>query len=650
MRVPVLLPNIFDHPFTYLSDQELSLGDYVEVPFGKKKLIGVVWNEFEKESKKKYKLKKIIRKINRKSFKKETVKFINWFSEYNIVPKGMVLKLHFSNNSLDKKNKENFENDIESKIKRKTFELNIEQKKSYLELIQNDKYFRVHVLQGTTGSGKTIVYFKSIEKKIKEGFQCLILLPEIGLTKEFEKKFNEYFGYKPIIWHSGITKKNKKIAWEMVSEGLAKVVIGARSSLFLPFQNLGLITIDEEHDQSYKQDEGVIYNARDMAISKASFENIPVNLISAVPSLETFNNVKNKKYAISKIIKRYRDAKLPEYEIVDIKKEIKKSIISSKIFKKVEMHLEKKDQVLFFINRRGYSPFVLCKNCLKIYDCPSCSINLVYHKIKKIVLCHYCGFKANLKRDCSNNNKQCEFIFSGPGVEKVFDEVKKLFPTKNILIFSSDTMNKKNSDENLKKIIDNKAQILIGTQLISKGYHFPNLNCIIILDLDFASRGYDLRSAEKIVQLYHQLSGRAGREGKKSKVYFQTVKSQQNIISEITSPDPYLFLERELNLRKKYNLPPFERFISIIISSKNENECQTNAYRLVDYLKKKIKFTILGPVNAPIYKLRGSFRNRILIRSKKTIQVQKDLKKALNLFKKPKEIKLQVDVDPINFN
>ena len=394
------------------------------------------------------------------------------------------------------------------------------------------------------------------------------------------------------------------------------------------------------------------YNARDMAISRASCENIPVNLISAVPSIETYNNITKGKYFSHRILKRYKNARLPEYELIDLTKEkrIKNSLFSEKIIGKVKNHLKQNDQVLFFVNRRGYSPFVICKKCLKNFTCPKCSINLVYHKKINKILCHYCGYKKNLETICKFDNEKCEFIYSGLGVEKILEEVKKIFPGKETVIFSSDTINKKNSQIEIQRIIDNETKILIGTQLISKGFHFPNLNCIVILDLDLASRGFDIRSVEKTVQLYHQLSGRAGREGKPSKVYFQTINKKNNVISQIINPDPYIFLENELGLRKKFKLPPFERFVSIIISCKDASMSEKIAYDLVISLKKKTDGNILGPVNAPIYKIRGKYRNRILIRSSKNINIQRQILNTIKNFKLPPQIKLSVDVDPINFN
>ena len=651
MKYPVLVPNIFNYPFTYESEIQLQVGDYVKVPFGKSVITGVVWNEFEKKKNKKFNIKKILEKINIKPLKNETINFLNLLSEYNLVPKGMCLKLHLlageAISPFDKKKYEEY-NIVDKKTE---FKLSFEQKKILKEVLKNSKDFRVHLLQGTTGSGKTIVYFRVIEDKLNQGSQALILLPEIGLTSEFEKKFKDYFGFNAAIWHSGITQKRKKIIWSGLSEGKIKVVIGARSSLFLPFKKLGVIIVDEEHDQSYKQDEGVNYNARDMAIARASFENVPINLVTAVPSIETYANIKNYKYSFSRLINRYKEANLPSHQIINLKKNklSKKSWISSETVDKVKEHLKLGNQILFFINRRGFAPYVLCKNCLKVFSCPNCSINLVYHKNKKNLLCHYCGFKSSLNRKCEKE-KLCDFIFSGLGVEKVLDEAKLLFPNEKISIFSSDTMNKASSKKTLDKIIKGEINILIGTQLISKGFHFPNLNCIVILDIDLTSQGHDLRSAEKNLQLYHQLSGRAGRAGKPATVYFQTYDLKSEVINQMTNEDPFIFLNRELELRKKNNLPPFERFISLILTSSNEKKLEKESFNLKEYLLNLINEKVLGPVEAPIYKIKRKYRQRILIRAKKNSKIQKNLRVLLDKYKLPLEIKLTVDVDPISFN
>ena len=431
MKFPILLPNIFNHPFTYESDLNLKVGDYVVVPFGKSKITGVVWDEFEKKNEKNFKIRTVLKKLNVTPLKKTTIKFLNWFAEYNIIPMGMTLKLVLlSSNAIENLQKDVFKI-FNNSVGANKIKLSEEQKKSLKKMNFSNEKFRVHVLQGTTGSGKTMVYFSALKDVIDKGFQGLILLPEIGLTSQFEKKFFEFFGITPAIWHSGISKKKKEVIWSGIANGDIKVVIGARSSLFLPFKKLGLIIVDEEHDQSYKQDEGVTYNARDMAISRASFENIPINLITAVPSIETFENIQKGKYSISRLEQRYQNASLPKYEIINLNetKLEKQSWLSKKIIEKVNFHLNKDDQVLFFLNRRGFSPHVLCNKCFNNYSCPNCSINLVYHKNKNKLLCHYCGFVTSLKRKCVKGD-DCETIFSGPGVERISEEVKKKIPIK----------------------------------------------------------------------------------------------------------------------------------------------------------------------------------------------------------------------------
>ena len=651
MKYPILLPNIFNHPFTYESKINLKVGDFVLVPFGKSKITGIVWDEFEKNNNKNFKIKNILKKLDVSPLKKNTINFLNWFAEYNLIPKGMALKLILlSSNAIEKKEKKIYE-PFDNKIKKNSIKLSVSQNKSLEKMNSSNKKFRVHVLQGTTGSGKTLVYFEALKPLIEKGFQGLILLPEIGLTSQFEQKFLEYFGFYPAIWHSGISKKKKEIIWSGISSGEIKIIIGARSSLFLPFKQLGIIIVDEEHDQSFKQDEGVTYNARDMAISRAAFENIPINLITAVPSIETFENIKKGKYEVSRLSERYKNAALPNFEIINLNdtKLEKQSWLSNKIIEKVNFHLEKKDQVLFFLNRRGFSPNVLCNKCFTTSSCPNCTINLVYHKKKNNLLCHYCGFKSNLNRDCVKDGK-CEFIFSGPGVERISEEVKIKFPDKKIEIFSSDTMNKKDSKEKIQKIINNETQILVGTQLISKGFHFPYLNCIVVVDIDLSSQGHDLRGAEKNLQLYHQLSGRAGRTGKPATVYFQTYENNSKMISELTNENPDIFLDRELEIRKKNKLPPYQRFISLILTGENENKLEKEAFNFKNFIENKIEGKILGPVNAPLFRLKRKFRIRFLIRGPKSMKMQTSLAKIIPKYKFSNGIKLSVDVDPINFN
>ena len=653
MKIPVLFPKIFDYPFTYKSEisETLNSGDFVKAPFGLNEITGVVW-PYEQKTEKQFKIKKISKKINVKNLNSSMIEFISWFSKYNLVPLGMSLKMCLLNKDVVEKdfNKEF----VKFKVKKSKnkFLLNAEQKKSLTFMKNIGNNYNVTVLEGVAGSGKTLVYFERVKDLINKGFQALILLPEIALTNQFSRRFQEFFGAEPAIWHSGTTKKNKSIIWKGITEGKIKIVIGARSSLFLPFKNLGIIVVDEEHDVSYKQDEGVSYNARDMAITRASLENIPINLVTSIPSIETYNNIVNKKYHITKLEKRYREASLPNIEIINLHSEVlnKGSWIANKTISKVDQYLDKGDQVLFFLNRRGYAPFVICKKCGYKFECPNCAVNLNFHKKLNKLLCHYCGHKSSLSRVCKDN-KKCDLLFCGPGVERIFSELEKIYPNKKIAIFSSDTL-KKNKITNtlLKKVEKNKIDILVGTQLLSKGFHFPKLNCIVVVDSDFSSHGYDLRSAEKNIQLYHQLAGRAGREGNTSTVYFQTYTPDDEILLNISKNDPHAFLQKELLLRKEKKLPPFYRLISLIISGKNEPLIMKFAIGIKSKLPKIKEVNILGPVLAPITKLRKKYRCRILIRYPKNLFIQKYLSQSLNKIKIVSGIKLEVDVDPINFS
>ena len=653
MKVAVLFPKIFDFPFTYESTikEELNPGDFVQAPFGSVEITGVIWPNKQK-TEKKFKIKKISKKINVEGLNLTMIAFISWFSKYNLVPLGMALKMSLLNKDVVTKS---FGKEFDIfKIKKNTsaLSLNEEQKKSLSFLRKLGENYNVSVLEGITGSGKTLVYFERIKDIINKKKQALILLPEIALTNQFKTRFKDYFGAEPAIWHSATTKKNKSIIWKGISEGEIKIVIGARSSLFLPFKELGTIVVDEEHDASYKQDEGISYNARDMAIARASLENIPINLVTSIPSVETYNNVINKKYSITKLTKRYKSAKLPKVEIINLQNEnLKKGFwIAEKALSEVNKYLSKGDQVLFFLNRRGYSPFVICKKCGVKLQCPNCSINLNYHKKLNKLLCHHCGYKSVLERKCKDK-KDCDFIFCGPGIERIYLELKKIYPNKKIEMFSSDTL-KKNSVSNLliKKAEEKEIDILVGTQLLSKGFHFPKLNCIVVVDSDFSSHGYDLRSAEKNVQLYHQLSGRAGRAGSESAIYFQTYTPEDEILLNIAKNNPSAFLQKELLLRKEKKLPPFYRLISLIISGDNEILIMKFAVAIKLKLPKINNVNVLGPVMAPIIKIKKKYRCRILIRYPKNLFIQKYLAQFLNKIKMQSGIKLEVDVDPVNFS
>jgi primosomal protein N' (replication factor Y) (superfamily II helicase) len=649
MKAQVLLPKIFDFSFTYNSNNlSLKTGDLVEVPFGKSKEIGVVWKHKDSELKN-IKIKNINKKIKNYSINKSLVDFIDWFSIYNMVSPGLTLKMVIGNkDNYTKKNDPSFN---KQKKNTKKYKLNNEQKKAleYLNLVNNK--FDVSVLQGTTGSGKTLVYFERIKKIIDKNKQALVLLPEIFLTNEFKSRFEDFFGFEPAIWHSKITPKNKRIIWKGIIKNKIKLIVGARSALLLPFKNLGLIVVDEEHDVSYKQDEGVIYNARDMAISRASFEKIPIHLVTSIPSIETYNNIKNKKFRHVKIIKRFKDYPLPKTKIINLNlSKVKDKFISDETILYVNTFLKKKEQVLFFINRRGFAPYLICKKCGFKQVCPNCSMYLTFHKKRNKAICHHCSLEKKIKNKCKEEG-DCNFIMYGPGVEKIFDEVQKIFPEKKVEIFSSDYMKKKQQTDVLfNKINNNKVDILIGTQMISKGFNFPKLNCVVVIDADFSGRGYDLRTTEKNIQLYHQLSGRAGRFSSESLIIYQTLTPEDSTLNELIKNKSEQLLKIELLTRKKNKLPPFVRLIAIIISSNQHDLSIMGAKEIKIHLKKINNIEVLGPVDSPLLKIKKKFRSRLLLRFRSGVMIQKKITNLLNSLKISSKIKLTVDVDPVNFS
>ncbi len=646
MKVQVLLPKIFNFPFTYNNNIKSKIGNLVEVPFGKKREIGVIWSNNYSEPKN-IKIKNIENKTEY-SINRKLVDFIEWFSSYNMVPVGLVLKMVIGGS--DKFLRVKDDNAEFKKMRKKNFKLNKEQLLALKYLEKGNGKFEVSVLQGTTGSGKTIIYFERLKKIIENDRQALVLLPEIFLTNDFKKRFEDFFGFEPAIWHSKITPKQKRIIWKGVITNKIKILVGARSALLLPFKNLGIIIVDEEHDASYKQDERVIYNARDMAISRASFENIPIHLVSSVPSIETYNNIQKKKYRHFKIENRYDNFPLPEAKIINLNiDKIKNKFISKKSIDLVKPYLEKGDQVLFFLNRRGFAPYIICKKCGHKLICNNCSLFLTFHKLKNKAICHHCSAEKKIFKKCKID-ENCEFIMYGPGVEKIFDEVKDIFPEKKISIFSSDYLkSKKKTNKLFKEIKDNKIDILIGTQMISKGFNFPNLNCIVVIDADFSGRGYDLRTTEKNIQLYHQLSGRAGRFSSESLVIYQTLTPSNLTLNEIIKNNSEELLKNELVLREKNKLPPFWRLIAIIISSKDKSLSLQGAREIKGKLSTINNLEVLGPIDSPLVKIKKNYRTRLLIRFNNRLLMQNKIKNVLNGLKISSKIKLMVDVDPINF-
>ena len=521
-----------------------------------------------------------------------------------------------------------------------------------IENIISKRNYAPILLDGVTGSGKTEVYFQAILNTLKQKKQVLVLLPEIYLSTEWNFRFKQNFGFDPLIWHSNLSKKIRKETWFKVSRGDNNAIVGARSALFLPFSNLGLIIIDEEHDNSFKQEEGVLYNARDMALIRAKIEKIPIILSTATPSMETWSNSQNNKFSYVKLSERIGIAKMPEIRIVDMREANLdyNKWISHSLKDKISENLVNKNLSLLFLNRRGYAPLKLCNSCGHRLKCRNCESWLVEHKKDNILICHQCGITQKFENKCKSCGEEETLISCGPGVERIEEEIMGYFPEVKIEILSSDTVkNPQAMSTLLEKIQNSEIDIIIGTQMISKGHNFKNLTLVGIIDADMSLSGGDLRASEKAFQVLHQVSGRAGRENKKGIVLIQTYDPENQVIEALKKNNRDSFLTMEKDFRKVANLPPFGRLVSIIISSKDQYKLERFGNTLKEIAPNFENVSILGPAPAPIFYLRGKFRYRFLIKTKKEINIQKVIKIWLQSIKTPSAIKLVIDIEPYSF-
>ena len=525
-KVSILLPTNTNQTYDYLVPEKtkLELGSFVSVPFRNKEMKGIVWfDSGDKVAKEKLKtVSKVYKEIK---VERNYISFLDFFYKYNLTPISKILRLvlpkdnileNFENNYNDKKK---VDLSSETKINLTKLQKNLAERLS--KSVKKNKFERF-LIDGVTGSGKTEIYFEAINEALRIGNQSLILLPEIALVDSLFKRVKDRFGFKPAIWHSDTKISEKRKIWNDVATGKLKLVIGARSALFLPFKNLNLIVIDEEHDSTYKQEEHVIYNARDMAIARASFENSIIVLASATPSMESIFNVRLNKYNQLSLPKRIGSAGLPAINVIDMREEYieKDSWISPTLKSAIVENLNNNEQTLLFLNRRGYAPLTICKSCGHKIECKKCDSYLVHHKIRNIFICHQCGFSAEYQKECSECHSKSSFIQYGPGIERLNEELKKLFPKKIISAISSD--NSKNIADVMYSLEKGEIDIIIGTQIISKGYHLPNLTLVGIIDADLGLASSDLRASENTFQLLQQVAGRSGREEKPGRAFIQT--------------------------------------------------------------------------------------------------------------------------------
>jgi primosomal protein N' (replication factor Y) (superfamily II helicase) len=648
----VILPISGRCKYDYLSDLLLNQGDIVIVNFRGKDLCGMVLCEGS-ELIAQDKLKKVIAKLPIEPISNNFFKFINHVSEYNLADLGAVFKMVIGTNlgaKLIKKQASYKKQVITSNINLEI--LSDEQKIAADYLTQNLSKYNATLLEGVTGSGKTEVYFHVIAKILEQEGQVLILLPEICLTSQLISRFEQKFGFKPAIWHSDIALGSKYKSWLECNFGNEKVVIGARSALFLPFKNLQLIIVDEEHDPSYKQEENPIYNGRDMAVLRAFYENIPVILASATPAIETIVNCKNDKYHHLYLASRYGGAVLPEINIIDMRKNPKKQFISDKLRQVIVQNFNEQKQTLLFLNRRGYAPLTICGDCGYRYQCVRCSAWMIEHKKTGKLCCHHCGYNIKTPTICASCNAQDSITHCGPGVERIAEEVKSLLPNARIIEVTKDTIKThKQASQVVGEIINHEVDIIVGTQLIAKGYHFPKLTVVGIIDADLGLFGGDLRAAEHTYHLLHQVAGRSGREEDLGRVYMQTHQPDNKILKSLLNDDQQFFVNEEIINRKNAMMPPFTKMVSIIMTGKRETKIMEYAKLLCKKIHEKSgdKVNILGPAPATINLVQGQYRYRILLICSRIYNIQEILRHIFNELPKNNIIRTKIDIDPYNF-
>jgi primosomal protein N' (replication factor Y) len=512
--------------------------------------------------------------------------------------------------------------------------------------------FEPFLLDGVTGSGKTETYFEPVAEAIRMGRQVLVLLPEIALTENFLARFEERFGAAPVQWHSSLKSTERRRAWRAIADGSAQVIVGARSALFLPYRNLGLIVVDEAHEISFKQDDGVRYNARDVSVMRARFEDIPVVLASATPALESLHMASTGTYTRLELPSRFGGAQLPTIRLVDLthEKPAHGHWLAAPLIDGIEVRLAAGEQSLLFLNRRGYAPLTLCRNCGHRFQCPNCSAWLVEHRLSARLACHHCGLETAPPEKCPDCGESDCLVACGPGVERIADEVAALFPEARVAVATSDTLGSPERAAQFLAQVESKAiDVIVGTQLVTKGFHFPELTLVGVVDADLGLEGGDLRAAERTYSQVAQVAGRAGRGSKPGEVLIQTRHPEASVIAALANGDRDAFYEAETEARRDAGAPPFGRWASIILSSEDEREARAAAARLGDNRPHLDDIMILGPAPAPLALLRGRYRYRFLINARRSARLQDVIREWIGRLDFPPGVRVGVDIDPYSF-
>jgi primosomal protein N' (replication factor Y) (superfamily II helicase) len=712
--VPVALDQAYSYrvPGTF----ELAAGDFVTVPLGPRDVTGVVWADGVARPGLDNRLKDVEEKLDLVPLKGELRRFVDWVSDYTLSPRGMVLRmclrmgeqlgaqrvrlgvrlagpppqrmttarrrvLALLADGLVRAKAEAAEEAgvsasvIDGLVDEGTLEVlelppepvtvpaDPDYRKSDFTPAQRaaadalretvEGGFSVTLIDGVTGSGKTDVYFEAVAETIRRGRQTLILMPEIALTAQFLDRFAQRFGVKPAEWHSQITPRRRARSWHAVAEGEIKVVAGARSALFLPYADLGLIVVDEEHDPVYKQEDGVRYHARDMAVVRAREANIPIVLASATPAIETEVNARRKRYRRLHLPERFGGAHLPAIEAIDLRREgpPRGRYIAPRLAEAIGHALERNEQALLFLNRRGYAPLTLCRACGFRLSCPNCDAWLVEHRFRRQLVCHHCGFAMPPPAACAKCQEKDSFAAIGPGVERLEEEVAALFPGSRILVLSSDVVESvERLREELEDVAEGRVDIVIGTQLVAKGHHFPKLNLVGVVDADLGLANGDPRAAERTFQLLHQVAGRAGREQGRGHGYLQTHHPEHPVMRALIAGDREAFYANEIAAREQLGYPPFGRLASLIVSGPEKVAAEAYARRLTAVAPRDDAVRLLGPAEAPLALVRGRYRFRLLVKSPRGFDLSAYLREWLVAAPKRKgNLRLDVDVDPQSF-
>lgn len=654
MQVQVLTTGPFDQTFTYsIEGLAVTRGQVVMVPFRRGLVLGVIWSLSEDSLFEG--TVKDVETVLPFQLPEASLEFIQWVASYTLIPLGSALKMVLALPPAEFIKILKKPDDLPTPVYNfdHSVLLSAEQQEASDAIIRSAKTFDPFVLDGVTGSGKTEVYLNAIEDVLKNQGQALVLLPEIALTNEWLERFKRRFGFEPLLWHSNVSVKNKRQAWQQVLKDQPIVVVGARSALFLPFQNLHLIIVDEEHDDSYKQQEQNHYHARDMAVVRARLSQIPIVLASATPALETMSNIDKGKYHHLILKGRFANATLPVVEIVDMRGQPRQQWLSNPLIINIKQCLENQEQVLLFLNRRGYAPLTLCRGCGHRFLCPGCSVWLVQHKHKGQMSCHHCGFTQGLPSACPTCQAEDSFVACGPGVERIEEEARKAFPQARIQVVTSDQLS---TPKAIQAIIDDvknfQIDILIGTQVLAKGHHFPLLTLVGILDADLGLNGGDLRASEKTYQLLHQVSGRAGREQKPGRVVLQTYHPDHPLFAAVQHHIRDDFYACELHQRQSQQFPPYGYLAALVVSGLDEMTVERYARMLMQLAPQADNVTVLGPVPAPLARIKGRYRWRFLLKSSQAMALQPFLKAWLShptLKKETGSVRIVVDIDPYSF-